>query len=524
MIDPDLSDPKHKRIQLFLLLLIIGVGAFVRFYGIDSQMPYLSHPDEPIYVEISRTIFQTGDLNPHFFKYPSLFFYIRTLAYIPFYYAGKLTGVFHAPQDLEGIINLTMGVSKAQTPSLIIFDRTITVLFGLGAIVLVFLLSSRMFKNKYFALIPALFLALFRSNLYLDKAIAPDTFLLFFLLLTSYFTLCLYENNTRKNYILAGLFAGLTISIKYNGGLILLPIIIAHILLDKKKFLKNINIYISLLMAGFGFVLTSPFALIDFNTFIKDFYFEMMHYSKIGHIGMEGNTLRYYSSYLYKYVGMIIISLASLQILKGIWNFSHKLIIFSSFPVFYFIMVSRIPVRNERTIFLIVPYILILAVGFISDMRYAKNIVLKKWAVYAGLLLLLVPFYHYANAAIYVSKNYYYSETHDQVRDWINANIPQGSKIALESYAPFVSPEKYNVLGVKQMIDKDLSWYRQQGYDYLIFSELMYSRFLENPNRYKAEYEKYRQFFIELEKVIFFEKRARSIKIYKVTSDPSPVN
>ncbi|MDZ7725249.1 MAG: glycosyltransferase family 39 protein [candidate division KSB1 bacterium] len=524
MIDPNTLSSKHKKSQFFLLLLILGAGAFFRFYGIDAQLPYLQHPDEPIYVEISRTIFQTGDLNPHFFKYPSLFFYLRTLAYIPFYYTGKIAGAFDSPGDIMGIINLTMGVSKAQTPSLIIFDRSITVFFGVLSIFFVFLIGTKMLRNRYFALLPALFLALFRSNLYLDKVIAPDTFLLFFLLLTAYYTLCLFETPSRKNYILAGLSAGLAISVKYNGGLILLPILIAHLILEKKKALKNINIYIAIAATGLGFILTSPFALLDFNTFIHDFYFEMMHYSKVGHIGMQGNTLQWYASYLYKYVGIIILSLALLQIIKGLWNFTPRLIIFASFPVVYFIMVARILVRNERTIFLIVPFIFILAVGFISDLISSKNSRLQTSAGWIGLLLLILPLYHHTNAAVYVSKNYYYSPNHDLAREWINANIPENSKIVLESYSPFISPEKYNITGLKRIINQDIDWYLEENVDYIIVSDMMYSRFFKNPEQYKREHDQYQHIFNKFQHLKTFDKQGRPVQIFKVTEKTLHLN
>ena len=520
MKNPGLSKSKQNKIQLILLLLILAVGAFFRFYGIDAQLPYLQHPDEPIYIEISRSMFQSGDLNPHFFKYPSLFFYIRTLGYIPYYLTGNIFGKFESPQDIGGIINLTMGVSKAEIPSLVLFDRSMTVLFGLGAILLVFLISSNLFISRYLALIPALFLALFRSNLYLDKVIAPDTFLLFFILLTAYLTLRLYDNPSRRNYVFTGLCAGLAISVKYNGGLILLPIVITHLFLEKKKALKKINIYLALAMTGLAFLITTPFALLDFNTFIHDFYFEMMHYSKIGHIGMEGNTLQWYANYLFKFVGIIILIFALLEFFKGLLTRSHKIILFSTFPLFYFIMIARILVRNERTIFLIVPFILVLAVGFVSDAMKFKIPKLRISAGFIGLLLLLLPLYHHLHGAVYVSQNYYYTKNHKLARLWINSNVKAGSNIALESYAPFISPEKYKVTGLKRIIDKEPDWYLE-NIDYIIFSDLMYSRFLKNPEKYETEYKKYKLFFDTFQCVKEIDVKGRPVRIYKVTSDSS---
>jgi hypothetical protein len=83
------------------LLVGVTLAAFLlRLWGINFGLPYLYHPDEPGYVTIAQNIFKTGDLNPHFFNYPSLFFYLNALAYMPYYLAGRLAGAFSSPADI----------------------------------------------------------------------------------------------------------------------------------------------------------------------------------------------------------------------------------------------------------------------------------------------------------------------------------------------------------------------------------------------------------------------------------------
>jgi len=68
--------------------LLIGVTLLaisLRIWGINFGLPYLYHPDEPVGVRIAQRMFKTGDLNPHFYHWPSLTFYINALAYIPYY-------------------------------------------------------------------------------------------------------------------------------------------------------------------------------------------------------------------------------------------------------------------------------------------------------------------------------------------------------------------------------------------------------------------------------------------------------
>ena len=112
---------QRKRIytpELVLVALLLGLSVLLRVWGFNYDLPYIYHPDEPSYVAFSQRIFQTGDLNPHFFNYPSLFFYINAVAYIPYYLFGKALGVFHTPYDILPPISLAMGVSRLRCPRL----------------------------------------------------------------------------------------------------------------------------------------------------------------------------------------------------------------------------------------------------------------------------------------------------------------------------------------------------------------------------------------------------------------------
>ncbi len=512
-----------KRFPLFVLILILLLGAFCRFWGIDADLPDIYHPDEPIYVDISQSMFKDLDPNPHFFKYPSLFFYLNAVSYAPYFLGGKIAGVFATPADIGGVDNLTMGVTRALTPSAVLMQRSLTVVFGVAAILMVFMIGVQVYRSVWMALVPALFLALFRTNLGLDKVIAPDTYLLFFLLLTTWLTLRLYETPDRKHYILAGVCAGLSISVKYNGGLIFLPILVAHVMLQKRRSLQDGNIYWAALFAGLGFVFTTPFALFDFNTFIHDFYFEMMHYSRVGHSGMEGGSLAYYSSYLTRYVGLVMVILAGVEMIRGLWTRSGRVILVSVFPVIYFIMVSRMLVRNERTIFLIVPFVFILASGAVYRLvrqAVGRPLWTRIAVVAAALVLLGIPFARTVEVAMYVLSNQYYVDNRQRAQEWFHRNVEPGVTVALESYAPYLSPEVYDVVAVKRMIDHDTEWYRQQGVEYLVFSQAMYLRYFRSPGRHPEEVTRYNDFFETLPEVVIFDDMGRTIRVFRMAVEP----
>lgn len=117
---------KRKHVVLMIVCIII-TSIVLRVWGINYDLPYIYHPDEPVSIEISRNMFVTGDLNPHFFGYSSLPLYINALVYIPYYFFGKLVGVFQTPDDIQPLVSLTMGVTKAPFPTSVLLHRLISV-------------------------------------------------------------------------------------------------------------------------------------------------------------------------------------------------------------------------------------------------------------------------------------------------------------------------------------------------------------------------------------------------------------
>ncbi|HSE68039.1 MAG TPA: hypothetical protein VLB12_13715, partial [Gemmatimonadales bacterium] len=63
------------RLELGLLAAILVIALALRAWALDFGLPYLYHPDEPSKIEIAQNIVKTGDLNPHYFKKPTLLIY-----------------------------------------------------------------------------------------------------------------------------------------------------------------------------------------------------------------------------------------------------------------------------------------------------------------------------------------------------------------------------------------------------------------------------------------------------------------
>jgi hypothetical protein len=95
-------------------------------------------------------------------------------------------------------------------------------------------------------------------------------------------------------------------------------------------------------------------------------------------------------------------------------------------------------------------------------------------------------------------------DSREAARAWISANLPPGSRIAIEPYSPYLEPDRFAITPFSRLIDHTPDWYLAEGFDYIVFSEGMYGRFYREPQQYPAEVEQYEALFATFEPVRVF--------------------
>ncbi|MBN2547968.1 MAG: glycosyltransferase family 39 protein [Anaerolineales bacterium] len=502
-----------------ILICIILLTAFlVRVCGVNYDLPYIYHPDEHHYIIISQNIFKTGDMNPHFFNYPSLFFYINALAYIPYYLFGKLAGVFNTPNDILPPISLTMGVTLAQMPTSVWLGRIITICFGVGTVGLTYIVGKQITGRKVVGLLASLMVAISPTNVWHSRLITPDTYVTFFSLISFLASILVYQQGKTWQYVVAGIFVGLTASSKYNGGLIILPLLLAHILHYGKVAFKQPKLYLALLLCGMGFLAVTPFAVLDSTVFLADMQAEVYHYTT-GHAGMEGNSLEWYFNYMWATGGGLYL-LAILGILCGSILHPKEINLLSIFPLVYFAFISRFVVRNDQTFLPLTPFLFLLAAWFIiilfDKLGKPQTILFQRrfLAVLASFVIAMLAFP--ISKTIADTHSLLTINSRETARIWIDKNLPLGTKIAIESYSPFVNPSRFSVHGFHRMIDHEPEWYLEQDFDYLVFSQGMYGRFFQQPEQYESETLQYDELFGQFELTKKFLDGNYEVRVYRV--------
>jgi hypothetical protein len=202
-----------------LLAIILLVATALRWYGLAWDDGYLFHPDERQILLVASNLniphkltdfFSTSSsLNPHFFAYGSFPIYLlRILA--PF-----------APP-----INITGPWADDSLVRWIVFARSISGVFDLGAITLIFLLGKRLYSPGV-GIIAAACVAVSVLHIQLSHFYAVDTLLTFLVLATLYAALRLAEQPTRFWKMVCGVTYGLALATKVSALPLIFPIAFA---------------------------------------------------------------------------------------------------------------------------------------------------------------------------------------------------------------------------------------------------------------------------------------------------------
>ncbi|MDQ3706430.1 MAG: glycosyltransferase family 39 protein [Chloroflexota bacterium] len=502
----------------WLLSGIVVLALGIRAWGLDFGLPSLYHPDEPTHVVIALNMLKTGDLNPHFFDYPSLFFYIHALAYIPYFLFGKVMGIFDTPLDIPYPVTHLLGVGSTTMPSTFMLGRWLTVLFGVAVVVLVYMVGKQLFDKPGVGLLAAFITAVSPASVNSSRFITPNIMLTFFGVLGLYGAVMVLKRGDTRDYVLAGVGAGLAASIKYNGVLLVVVIAAAHFLRAGLEGFKDRRVYMAPLLAGAIFFLTTPFAILDSEKFLHDVRADAQHYAT-AHFGMEGNALGWYVDYLWSVEGLIVLP-AIAAMIRGAIVRSRPLLMLSVFPVIYFIFISTFVVRNDRTVLPLLPFLALLGSSllfYLLGLVWPPNSTARKLAAGAvGLVMAVSVVYPLWQTVERTQQGLSGVASRDAARDWINSSIAAGSHVAVEAYGPVIDDTRFKVDWVGRVTQYSAAQYAEQGVDYVVASGGIFNRFYREPARYPGDIQQYDTLFGQLEPVRTFPEQMYEIRVYKV--------
>jgi 4-amino-4-deoxy-L-arabinose transferase-like glycosyltransferase len=240
------------------LVIILAVGAALRFWGLDFGLPHrMSRPDEEgLIVPAIRMV--GGQLNPHWFHWPSLAMYILSVPYALYIALQRARGAAIGP-DLVPFY-------AAHPSPFHLIDRAFAAACGTLTIYLVYRLARLYFPRRASTL-AAVFLAvapLHVRDSHFGVTDVPATLLV---VAAVYAAARWRYSSSRTGLWLAAAVCGLAASTKYNAALVLAPLLLAVVMRareDREGVARAA--YRCALAAGIAavaFVVGTPFAVLS---------------------------------------------------------------------------------------------------------------------------------------------------------------------------------------------------------------------------------------------------------------------
>lgn len=512
-----------------VLVGIFLIGLLLRFNGLDFGLPGLFHPDESRKIKIARGMVETGDLNPHYFRHPTFLLYAT--AFNTWVYS-KITGEI---PPLSTVAYL---------------GRSVSATLGSLSVILVFLIGKLLYSRNA-GLLAAAFLALSPLHVVCSKYIKEDASLLFFTLLCFYFAVRALKNQCSVKFtLLAALFAGFSASSKYSGLLNIsfafLPVyerIAAALNLKRLRFttyelpfsllrLFSLPVLIIICFAA-GFIILTPFAVLDHEAFLYDFLGEKQHMQR-GHTVAISPISYYWGFHIKRSI------LSSFQLLFAVLSFIglgflaaraklFDLLIIAAVLLFYlpseYVRAKPEP-QPERYVLPCIPFLAIAASEIATRLMRAPSTAVR-YAVVIFTALALIQTAHYSLSHGQAAKN----DTRLQAKNWIREKIPPGSKIIIDwhFYGPPGLKKEYQIMDLKDKSAAKLArgisedTLKATGYDYAVLSSFSYGRFLMVEYRAHNLSKRYKQLFESMSPMVTFENEQYAygfhnpeIKIFKL--------
>jgi 4-amino-4-deoxy-L-arabinose transferase-like glycosyltransferase len=388
---------------------------------------------------------------------------------------------------------------------------------------------------------------------------------MFWMLLAFYFSHNILFERKLSNYLLAGVFTGIATATKYNGLAIGLTIVVAHFLSfssfswrlikdEWQELFFSKKLILGLIMVVIGFVVGSPFSVLDYHTFTSDFMYNYMVAPV--YEGQTGHSYAKFFSVLIEILGLPAFLLFSIAALVSLYlALSNKELpierdtVWLSFSVLliYYLKFAPFPRLETRFVLPIVPLLLIMSAPFWNKLKPYKM----------ALSIFLVGLLGYNLVCSFYVGQRFLEDPRVEAEAWVRANMPSNSTIESDIYSPgwnvisgvqvqevltpyvtgrerlfryifkgntFINGSEDNTKEVDEMV----SWYSlekltERQPDFVVIDSLYYHRFTE-PGLRRDLYPSMNHFYQallneEYPYEIVFDQETRSVPVWIYPQD-----
>lgn len=385
------------------------------------------------------------------------YLYILSVEYGIFYAIGWVFGQFQNP------LHFAEKVVRDLEPLLMI-GRLTSVVAGTLTVAVIYQTGKRFF-NDHVAVIAALLLSVTAFHIDLSQQAKVDALLGLLVSLSLYYALKIMEADRlqSKDYALCGLFAALAIQTKMSALPLLITVAVAlyfsHAVWRshaKRSVLVLVLCFLIGTILGNPAILLSPLSMFQYMfSMTRQVYTEPVNVVPVETIGYVA-----YPIYLYQSLGAFNLLLMVCSLVYSYhWAQKGRSILFLSFVTVYYLLVgASINLVSPYYLIPLLPFITLMMadciVGILDRLKLkARDVRIERACALLVLVFMFIPpawsvFNHGMSLA---GEN-----TRYVAKEWIEANIPPGSKVLMDSGRSFNSsapPIAENRASIERMLD-----------------------------------------------------------------------
>jgi 4-amino-4-deoxy-L-arabinose transferase-like glycosyltransferase len=411
-------------------------------------------------MERAVRMMKTGNFNPYFYDYPTLYLYVQTAVATARFLAGALTGLW---SSLEQTI----------VADFYLWGRAVTALIGTATIVVTYRLARRF--GLLAAFVAGLLLAVQPNHVRESHYVLVDVPMTFLVALTMLLAVRAYEQRTTAAFAWAGAAAGLAAATKSPGGVaILMPFVALAVTRDGPARLRTAAAILA--SAAGAFLLWAPYTILDLPAFLNGF-------GLLADAHAAGTPPSQPVWWLYLLhlratlgVGGLALSLAAVAVALGAFfrtSGSARAIwaVGAVFVLAFSVVLSRRTIVDPRYLLPLIPPLFVLAGGTVAAMlQWSGGRRLgRRWRFAAAAAVIAVVAVTPAMRATGYVSMIVRTSSNALAYAWILENVTAGSRVALEVEG-MILPDRYEALNVPSLIDHDYEYYESAGVEYLVTS------------------------------------------------------
>lgn len=440
--------------QNWILAGIIFVGFALRIIGLNFGQPFRYHPDELKLVYWAGNMLDVSKWSPGMFfligVYPPLYAFVLAAAF-------GLYSVFLLVTNAMPGIEAIQSMYYSEPFAFHMIGRWISALSGTTSIYVLYLIGKKAYSPKT-GVVAALLLATCFLHVRNSHFGVVDAMLILLILSSFYYSLSIISKPTLRNYVLAAIFASAATATKWNAALIVLPFLLAHVFADSEKgWIRKIvspKLWFTALAGLISFLIFCPQVFLDFNEWwggvVGTARFQQSASTKLGAGGgffsyFTGNHSPgygfFYDNSFIAALGPFVTLFFVLGIIYLLWRHKKTDFLVLLFPLITYLMVGDMKYKAMRHLLPLVPFLLLIAAEFVNSIisDIVKPPVFKRICSALIIALMVIPT---GLKALRYDMALCQVDTRTRMKNWIESNVPDGTKIGVEEFHPPLLAQK----------------------------------------------------------------------------------